>query len=141
MAAFCNLSTIVPATLTKQVADIYLAGQLRAATPSARIASEDPAASAATPAGASSTTLSPAMLAELVGDYRSEELETTWRVALDGDRLMITGGGSRRALRNVGPDRFAAGSQNLRIQRDSGGRVTGFLLDAGRVRNVRFLRR
>ena len=141
MATFCNLSTIVPGTLTKQVADIYLARELRAETPAARVASEDPAASAAAPAGATTATIPAAQMAELAGEYRSDELETTWRIAIDGDRLMVTGGGARRALRLVSPDRFSAGSQNLRIQRDAGGRVTGFLLDAGRVRNLKFERK
>ena len=141
VAAFCNLSSIAPGNLTKQVADIYLAGQLREAAPPARIASEDPAASTSAPAASAATPLTAAQLAELVGEYRSEELETTWRLALDGDRLMVTGGGPRRALRSQSVDRFSAGSQTLRVQRDAAGRVTGFLLDAGRVRNLRFARR
>jgi CubicO group peptidase (beta-lactamase class C family) len=141
VAAFCNLSSIVPGNLTKQVADIYLASQLRAAAPATRIASEDPAASAAATAAAASAPVSAARLAELAGEYRSEELETTWRLSVDGDRLMVTGGGARRALRSQGDDRFSSGSQTLRLQRDTTGRVTGFLLDAGRVRNLRFVRR
>ena len=141
VAAFCNLSSIVPGNLTKQVADIYLAGQLRETAPAARIASEDPAASAPARATAPSTTTLPAeRLREIVGAYRSDELETTWRIALEGDRLFVTGGGSRRALTSQSADRFTAGSQALRIQRDASGRVTGFLLDAGRVRNLRFVR-
>lgn len=141
VAAFCNLSSIVPGNLTKQVADIYLAGQLRDAAPAARIASEDPAASTSSRTPAPSEPVPAARLAELVGEYRSEELETTWRLSLDGDRLMITGGGARRALASQGADRFTAGSQSLRFQRDSAGHITGFLLDAGRVRNLRFGRR
>jgi CubicO group peptidase (beta-lactamase class C family) len=140
VAAFCNLASIVPGNLTKQVADIYLAGQLRDAAPAARIASEDPAASASSSA-APSEPVPAARLSELVGEYRSEELETTWRLSLEGDRLMVTGGGARRALSSRGADRFTAGSQTLRVQRDGTGRITGFLLDAGRVRNLRFARR
>ena len=141
VAAFCNLSSIVPGNLTKQVADIYLAGQLRETAPAARIASEDPAASTPARASAPSTTTLPLeRLRELVGAYRSDELETTWRIALEGDRLFVTGGGSRRPLTSQSADRFSAGSQTLRIQRDAAGRVTGFLLDAGRVRNLRFVR-
>ena len=140
VAAYCNLSSIVPGNLTKQVADIYLAGQLREAAPAARSASEDPAASSGARTGAPSEPVSAPRLAELVGDYRSAELETTWRLAVDGDRLMVTGGGARRALVSQGADRFTAGSQTLRFQRDQSGRITGFLLDAGRVRNLRFVR-
>jgi len=141
VAAFCNLSSIAPGNLTRRVADIYLASQLRDAAPAARIASEDPAASSAPRAAAPSEPMSAERLAELVGDYRSEELETTWRLALDGDRLMVTGGGARRALASQGADRFTSGSQSLRFQRDSTGRVTGFILAAGRVRNLHFVRR
>ena len=142
VAAFCNLSSIAPANLTKQVADIYLAGQLRETAAPARIASEDPAASSssASPTGATTAALPVERLRELVGAYRSDELETTWRIELEGDRLMVTGGGARRALTSRDGDRFTAGSQTLRVQRDASGRVTGFLLDAGRVRNLRFVR-
>jgi CubicO group peptidase (beta-lactamase class C family) len=141
VAAFCNLSSIVPATLTRQVADIYLAGQLRETAPPARVASEDPAASSTAPAGASPGAVRAASLADLVGEYRSDELETTWRLAVEGDRLMVTGGGGRRPFTSQGPDRYSAGGQTLRVQRDATGRVIGFLLDAGRVRNLRFVRR
>src|SRR5688500_11967474 len=80
VAAFCNLSSIAPGTLTRQVADLYLAGQLRDAAPSPRIASEDPAASSGVrPAAASEPPAAARLLAELVGEYRSDELETTWR--------------------------------------------------------------
>ena len=143
VAAFCNLASIAPSNLTKQVADIYLTGQLRAADPAPRIASEDPAASAprrAEPTGAAAA-IPAARLSELVGDYHSEEVGATWSLALDGDRLMLTGGGSRRALASQGSDRFATGSQTLRFERNAAGVVTGFSLDAGRVRNLRFVRR
>jgi CubicO group peptidase (beta-lactamase class C family) len=143
VAAFCNLSSIAPGNLTKQVADIHLAGQLRDAAPAQRIASEDPAASAPRQGTGTVATppIPPARLAELAGEYHSEEVGATWLVAVDGDRLVLTGGGARRGLTSQGGDRFTAGSQTLRFERSAAGRVTGFSLDAGRVRNLRFVRR
>jgi hypothetical protein len=127
--------------LNRQIADIYLAGQLREAAPAARVASEDPAASAPRATAAAPAPIDPARLAELAGEYVSDEVGTTWRLAVDSARLVVTGGGARRTFTHRTGDQFASGSQTLRFQRDASGRVTGFLLDVGRVRNLRFTRR
>lgn len=143
VAAFCNLASIAPSNLTRQVADIYLGDQLRETAPAQRIASEDSVASVTPQAVRAGTAaaISASGLAEFAGEYDSDEVGATWRLALDGDRLMLTGGGARRAVTSQGADRFTTGSQSLRFERSAAGRVTGFSLDAGRVRNLRFVRR
>jgi CubicO group peptidase (beta-lactamase class C family) len=141
VATFCNLSTVVSASLARQVADIYLAADLRPAT--ARPAAGSEVAEPA-PAPRPSTTplvVPPSRLGELVGSYHSEELGVVYRIVLDGPRLVVNGGGPARALVPQATDRFGSGGQTFRFLRDTRGRLTGFALDAGRVRNVVFVRR
>jgi hypothetical protein len=45
-----------------------------------------------------------------------------------------------QTLRATEKDVFAAGNLGLRFDRDANGRVTGFAVQAGRVRNIRFVR-
>jgi hypothetical protein len=85
---------------------------------------------------------STADLAAYAGTYDSEELETTYALAIEAGRLAL-----RDRRREVGAlvptvhDEFALGSMALRFDRDGSGRVTGFRLGQGRIRNLRFIRR
>jgi hypothetical protein len=45
-----------------------------------------------------------------------------------------------RPLLPAGPDQFRVGSLLLHFERDANGNVSGFTVQAGRVRNIRFLR-
>lgn len=83
---------------------------------------------------------SPAALREIAGRYRSEELDMDWTIAVVGDSALSL---SRRRVpaQRMNPvyrDGFSADVGNMRFTRDGAGKVTGFLLTAGRVRNVRF---
>jgi hypothetical protein len=85
---------------------------------------------------------SPAARAELAGRYRSEELDVEWTLTAGPDSALTL---SRRRFpdqvaRLAYRDAVAAGVGVLRFTRDARGRVTGFLLTAGRIRNVRFER-
>jgi CubicO group peptidase (beta-lactamase class C family) len=76
-----------------------------------------------------------------VGDYESAELGVRYHVALDAQGLSLTSG-DRPAivLRSTGVDRMLIGDpgEEVSFSRDHAGDVTGFSLDAGRVRNLRF---
>jgi CubicO group peptidase (beta-lactamase class C family) len=90
---------------------------------------------------ADSAALSPAALAEYAGDYRSDELETThtWKVE-KGELVLYSG------YRRLGPlepsyrDGFTRGGSVIDVLRDGRGRITGYLVEAGRVRRLRFTR-
>ena len=63
-------------------------------------------------------------------------------MAVRGDTLQLTRRpAGTQPLRPVGPDRFAAGGHTLTFQRDAAGSVTALTVEAGRVRNIRFVRR
>jgi CubicO group peptidase (beta-lactamase class C family) len=78
-------------------------------------------------------------LAELAGTYASEELETTWRIAAEDGKLYIRHRGApKEALAATAKDAMNVDGMNLRFRRDAAGKVTGFTLDAGRVRGIAF---
>jgi len=88
--------------------------------------------------------LTPEELAELAGSYYSRELGTTYSLAVEDDRLVL----KHRRREDVPlcptlPDRFAgekSGLGELRFIREESGKVTGFRLSTGRVKNLRFRR-
>ena len=81
----------------------------------------------------------PAELAELAGDYTSEELATTWRLAVENGKLYVRHRGlSKDPLVPTVKDAMNLDGMNLRFQRDGAGKVTGFTLDEGRVRGIGF---
>lgn len=85
-----------------------------------------------------------AALANYAGDYRSPELSTQVRLSVRGDTLRLERGWQDPIrLVPLYRDGFSAGETGLiRFERDRGvsGRVTGFVLWAGRVRHLRFQR-
>jgi len=125
------------------VADVYLAANLgpragRADSTAEPRASDD---RALTPSGGSDTT----SRAGLVGDYYSSELDVTYHVALRHDDLVLSARHKpAEPLVPTGPDSFrgAAGDVTLHFERGSPeGAAARFVLDAGRVRGIRFERR
>lgn len=131
--ALCNGNDIVPTQLTNQVADLYLGDQLAAAAPTGpAVRSTAPLAKAATMAVNGD---------DYIGSYQSSELATTYSIEIVGSELRLRGGlPAERALEPVERDVFRSGNYVYRFQRNSQNRVTGFTVEAGRVRNIRFTR-
>ena len=80
-----------------------------------------------------------AQLAAFAGIYRSSELDTDVRVTASDSTLVFAG---RRpgslVMRPIYPDAFRGGIGAAEFSRDTSGRVTGFVVNAGRVRGLRF---
>jgi CubicO group peptidase (beta-lactamase class C family) len=80
-------------------------------------------------------------LASLAGTYSSKELSTTWKLKAEGGRLFIRHRGAPKdPLKPTVADAFTVDGLSLKFQRDPGKGLTGFLLDAGRVRGILFTR-
>jgi len=218
VACQCNLGTINPSELTRQVADIYLAGQLKVEgskpeapavtlseaqlSPKAgiyhnpdgdairRIIFKDGALRAVRgdnsielkalgenmfrpvgqsmavrfePAGSGNRMRlvevpdegkaefyerveewkpTPAQLQEYAGTYVSNEIEPPYRISIREDRLVLER--LKLAPATLAPatkDLFTGGPGTIRFTRDTKGSVSGFVLNAGRVRNFRFGKR
>jgi CubicO group peptidase (beta-lactamase class C family) len=90
---------------------------------------------------ADTAVLTTAQLAEYVGSYRNEEVEAThiWKVEKE---QLVQYIGDRRigVLEPSYKDGFTRGGNVIDVQRDARGRITGFVVEAGRVRHLRFTR-
>jgi CubicO group peptidase (beta-lactamase class C family) len=102
-------------------------------------------------AGSDTTTYLPATspdtsavaLRAYAGSYWSEELEVRLDVAVDSGRVIVKQRPNERlTLRPLYRDAFAApGAGNIIFTRDRSGKIDGFGVWAGRVRNLRFTKR
>lgn len=81
----------------------------------------------------------PAKLTEFAGVYRSDEIESVYRMVVHEGSLRLERLKSRPStLQPVVVDTFATQAGTVRFVRDATGTVSGFVLDAGRVRRVKF---
>lgn len=83
-----------------------------------------------------------AELAQLAGEYRSHEVDTTIRVSLDGETLALSTLSSthKSPLLPLDRDRFETFGGLVTFRRDASGRVTALDVTTGRVRNLRYAR-
>jgi len=131
----CNVGSANPRDLAQKVADLYLADQLKPVE-------VKPNASPNTPPAASAVTLTAAQLAECAGHYYSDELDVTYQLLLEDARLYLKSGkGSRVILTARGKDEFRAFTRDIKLTRDAQGRIAGFMLNGGRVKNLVFTKK
>ncbi len=90
---------------------------------------------------ADTAVLDAAKLAEYAGDYRSDEAEVTqtWRVE-KGQLVMYAGYRRLGVLESTYKDGFTRGGSVIDVVRDASGRITGYVVESGRVRHLRFTR-
>jgi CubicO group peptidase (beta-lactamase class C family) len=80
-----------------------------------------------------------AQLAEYAGVYRSDEMDAVFRIALKDGKLQLVRTKLRpSAVDPMFKDGFRAQPGVLQFNRDAAGHVSGFLLEGGRVRHLRF---
>jgi CubicO group peptidase (beta-lactamase class C family) len=131
LITLCNGNDITPGSLNNRLADLYLADRLAApvaAAPTVRVSA--PAEKAAP---------GPVNGDDYLGSYHSDELNATYTIEMVGAQLRLKGGlPAERSLELTARDVFRAGNLVYRFQRNPNGRVTGFTVEAGRVRNIRF---
>ena len=131
----CNRADSNPSLLARRVADIYLEDKLSPSEDRDRPRRESRQEEEGIELGAQA-------LAELAGDYYSEELDVVYAIRQAGDSLEVSVASQPPlAMLVVEPDVLRAQFLTLRIGRDASGTITGFQLDAGRVKNLRFVRR
>jgi CubicO group peptidase (beta-lactamase class C family) len=90
---------------------------------------------------ADTVALDDAKLAEYAGDYRSDEVEVTQTWKVEKGKLAVYAGYRRLGvLEPTYRDGFSAGGSVVDFVRDRKGRITGYLVESGRVRHLRFTR-
>ena len=133
VATLCNLGTVNPSALADAVAAIVLREQMSA-----------PAAPApapprpATPAAAAAQALTAAKAAEYVGAYHAPEVDATYQVNATTEGITLQfGRNSNDRLAASGLDTFGdPRGVSVTFARDARGRVTSFVINAGRVRGI-----
>jgi CubicO group peptidase (beta-lactamase class C family) len=81
----------------------------------------------------------PDQLDGYAGIYRSEEIEPVYRIAVENGGLLLKRLKSKpQKLQPTLVDYFEGPSGDLHFLRDGAGNVSGFVLNAGRIRNFRF---
>ena len=80
-------------------------------------------------------------LAEYAGDYRSGEIDVTHSWKVEKGQLAVYEGYRRLGVLEPSyQDGFTRGGSVIDVVRDRKGRITGFLVESGRVRHLRFTR-
>lgn len=134
IAVLCNRADADPTRRAEAVAGVVLADVLGPAdsAEASRVPREPPPV----------VTLPPGALAAYGGSYASSELDVTWRLAPDSTGVLVTVRGRvLGTFRPTGRDALVNGDGIvLRAARGARGAVTGFAVEAGRVRNIRFVR-
>jgi len=78
-------------------------------------------------------------LAGYAGAYVSAEIDPVYRITVDSGDLVLKRLKAKPAkLRPIVPDYFDGPNGNVHFLRDGSGKVTGFLLNMGRIRDFRF---
>ena len=132
----CNVSAANPTRLARSVADIYLEDLLGPAP-----TDDEQRRRRAQPDTSTGWIPSRAELSAYPGEFYSDELDVVYHIRLEGDSLMLTVGSELDgALRPADRDSFRRNRVRLRFERDDQGQVTGFVLETGRVTNLRFRR-
>jgi hypothetical protein len=137
VAALCNLASIAPGNLARQVADVSLAAKLTESKPGPTGSRSGGAATGTSPSGAA-----PARTVDLAGRYYSDEVDAWMTVALREGRLTLVreADAEPAALEPVTTDRFRFRGMTIRFVRNARNDVEALLVDAGRVRDIRFAR-
>lgn len=91
-------------------------------------------------------TPTPARLAEYTGDYRSDEVQVTYRIVLENSKLFLRHENEykyypKNPLEPTTSDTFFVQGTSLRFTRDARKQVSAFTLNAGRVKNIRFVKK
>ncbi len=137
VACLCNLGTANPSRLAMQVVDLYLADQFKPqdGKPAAANANANRPAPETIP-------LTAEQLAEFAGSFYSEELDTTYQMSVESGRLSVVDRNeTKRPMLPAARDAFRLlGGVQYEFSRDAQGKINGFGVSAGRIRNVRFVK-
>ena len=126
-----NLSTFNTGGIARKIADLYLADQFTESPiqrQRQRRQEESP----------KPITLSSSQLQEYVGNYYSDELDITYTFKVENNNLVLKLRETSNILTPYSTESFGWGRRRLEFTRDREKRITGFILQVGRVQNLKF---
>jgi CubicO group peptidase (beta-lactamase class C family) len=127
-----NLNSINPARLSRQVADIYLAGKFTEEKPEPKRRSAERTKKLGLPRE---------KLVEYTGDFFSQEIRAGFQVIQENGKLYLKRPDETELpMRALSADRFLARGWTVRFERGAQGMITSFRMDSGRVKNLLFVR-
>ncbi|MHB1327601.1 MAG: serine hydrolase domain-containing protein [Gemmatimonadales bacterium] len=137
VAVLCNVANANPVALGRQVAGVLL--RLPEATAQAQQGG-GPGQGRTTAAGDGRITTP---LASFAGTYYSDELDVAYLLSVQDTALALqVRGGPKVILTRSADDTFArSGAGSLRFTKGRNGRIDGFVMSAGRVQNLKFVKR
>ena len=144
VVSLCNQGSTNPMVLFIEVAQAYLSAETWRDMIQSISSVKTETATATAVAPTPPPQISAEQQKEYIGDYYSKELEATYRVLMHQGVLAIQVGNRPPArLLSKGTDSWQVwgGPTDVIFQRDASGKITGFLLNSGRVLGVRFLLR
>ena len=141
VAVLCNLGVITPGSLVQQIADIVIGEEFPQPKPTP---GQTPGAGAG---GAQTSSSRPSSIAgpvvtDAAGVYTSSELDATFTVTTRNGRLLLKRDedAEPQPLQPGADGQYRLRTLIIRFVRDSEGKIEALLVDAGRVRDVRFQR-
>ena len=142
VAILCNLGSISPGIQARQVADAVIGAAFTDPAPTPR-ASAGAAGGRPDSNETGHTNGSAPAAADLAGTYYSDEVDATFAVDAKDSRLTLQreGDAEPAVLQAAGPDEYRFRGMTVRFTRDANRRVNALVVDAGRVRDIRFERR
>ena len=140
IAVLCNVSNANPVTLAHRVADYLLRDSFTAPVPA--VTSTNGVAAGSTEKSEPTVEVPAAALGQFAGRYYSDELNVLYEIAVSGSTLTLK---RPRAKPETMTARdavtFNSTVGRLRFTLGPDGRAVRFVLDAGRVQNLAFVRR
>jgi hypothetical protein len=137
VALLCNTATVYTTALVRQVAGAVLGGRFAAPPPV-------PPGVVGSIFGRVADATTAATNRAYAGTFYSDELDATFTVTARGDELLMQRENDPEpiVMRMDGPpDHFGFRSYTVTFVRDQAKAVTGFTIDAGRVRGILFQRK
>jgi CubicO group peptidase (beta-lactamase class C family) len=126
-----NLSNFSPGRIARKIADLYLEEQFtESPTPRRR---QRPRGEKPKP-----VKLTSSQLQKYIGNYYSDELDITYALDVESNNLVLKLRETSSILTAFSTDNFGWGRRRLEFKRGKDKRIIGFILQAGRVKNLKF---
>jgi len=143
MVALCNLASANPGNLLRRVADVVLKDRFTEPAPAPPPAAAGGAGGGGRGGNPSSTApkVDATKLADYAGSYESDEIDSTFTITVVQGQVTLQRDtdAEAAALQPSGDDAFRARGLGIRFER-ADGKVVALLVDAARVRDIRFTR-